>query len=509
MTLYVIGIGGTGAKCLESIIHIAALGLVYREPIRVLFVDADGTNGNLERTRSTLRIYQQCHEILKSTGQKSQWMQTPIVAFDQVWSPFGTSQINSDLGTFFSYNTLKQSTPALGNLLDVLYTPQERQANLDVGFRGRPAIGAAVMSQLELDDLDQEPWGSFLKQIQSEAASGKDPKIFLCGSIFGGTGASGLPTLGRLLHDRLKILTIRTKVKIGCLFALPYFGFTTAAGESPEGVYARSDHFLLNTEAALRYYYGTKSWEMFDTVYLLGNQNASQMKNFSIGKKTQCNEAHFVELYAGLAVRQFLMNSSSESDQRVVLMSRQGSKQIGWNDLPDQDVAKAELTNATRFACSWLFNLAQVLEEGKSIGVPNFQKSVVWFSEFFRPRQGWFGGKLVRQGEELPEFDAADQQAAIAVVNNWCRDYLRWLYELHQCDGDAINLFSESIFADPDRQTRLNDLSALIVGDTRDNSRLSQDTVESLTRKLVVGDLSVPNQGTAGLARAFYRICRL
>ena len=508
MTLYVIGIGGTGAKCLEAVIQVSALGLISREPVRILFVDADDTNGNLERTRNSLRIYQQCHDIFKSNGQESSWMQTPIVAFDQVWSPFGSSQSNSDLANFFSYNILKQSTPALGNLLDVLYTPQERQANLDVGFRGRPAIGAAVMSQLELDDLDQEPWGSFLKQIQSEAASGQEPKIFLCGSIFGGTGASGLPTLGRLLHDRLKTLTIRGRVKIGCLFALPYFGFTTASGESPDGVYARSDHFLLNTEAALRYYYGTRSWEMFDTVYLIGNQNASQMKKFSIGKKTQCNESHFVELYAGLAVRQFLTNRS-ESEQKVVLMSRQGAKQLSWNDLPDQESVKAEMTNATRFACSWLFNLAQVLEEGKAIGVPTFQKSVVWFSEFFRPRQGWFGSKLTSQGEELPEFDAADQQATIEAINNWCRDYLRWLYELHQCDGDAINLFSEIIFADPDRKTRLNELSSLIVGDTRDGNRRSQDTVESLTRGLVVGDLSVPNQGTAGLARAFYRICRL
>ena len=74
---------------------------------------------------------------------------------------------------------------------------------------------------------------------------------------------------------------------IGCLFVLPYFGFSPPAGKEDNKVYARSEQFLLNTEAALRYY--VNQAQQFNTVYLLGNQNFAQVK-FSIGKKTQRND---------------------------------------------------------------------------------------------------------------------------------------------------------------------------------------------------------------------------
>lgn len=48
MSIYIIGIGGTGARCIEAIIHFAALGLFNQETLHLLFVDADETNGNLD-----------------------------------------------------------------------------------------------------------------------------------------------------------------------------------------------------------------------------------------------------------------------------------------------------------------------------------------------------------------------------------------------------------------------------------------------------------------------------
>ena len=75
-SLYVIGIGGTGAKCLESIIHLSSVGLFTDQPIHLLFVDADETNGNLERARGSLRIYQECHHLLVGDNYNSPWMKT-------------------------------------------------------------------------------------------------------------------------------------------------------------------------------------------------------------------------------------------------------------------------------------------------------------------------------------------------------------------------------------------------------------------------------------------------
>jgi len=231
-SLYVIGIGGTGAKCLEAIIQIASVGLFSNEPIRMLFVDADETNGNLERAKGTLSIFQQCYGFLKSPQKDSNWMQTPIESYQpDVWSPFGTMSLNKNLGSFFGYNNLIQNHETLGHLFDILYTKEEREANLDVGFRGRPAIGSGIMSRLDLDRLQEDPWASLVTQIKADQGRGSTSKIFLCGSIFGGTGASGLPTLGRLIHNKLVKEKIRSNVQIACLFVLPYFQFSPPTGQ--------------------------------------------------------------------------------------------------------------------------------------------------------------------------------------------------------------------------------------------------------------------------------------
>jgi hypothetical protein len=206
MSIYVIGIGGTGAKCIEAIIQLASVGLFGEETLNLLFVDADENNGNLERALKSLKIYQDCQDL--NLADKHPWMKTKIESFG-LWSPFANTSVNKNLGSFFEYNILKDDEPTLGNLFDVLYTSEEREANLDVGFRGRPAIGAAVMSQVKLDALDYDVWGQLMNQLQKDTGGGKRPKVFLCGSIFGGTGASGLPTIGRLVHNKLESLKIK------------------------------------------------------------------------------------------------------------------------------------------------------------------------------------------------------------------------------------------------------------------------------------------------------------
>ncbi len=97
------------------------------------------------------------------------------------------------------------------------------------------------MSQVDLDALDNEPWRSLISQIQGDVGQGSETKILLCGSMFGGTGASGLPTIGKLLTNKLRRLNVRDRVNIGCLFMLPYFCFSPPVGGDADGVYAQSD----------------------------------------------------------------------------------------------------------------------------------------------------------------------------------------------------------------------------------------------------------------------------
>ena len=492
MTIYLVGIGGSGAKCVESVVHLASVGLFPQETIKVLFVDADESNGNVERARTSLNIQTECQQILKTVDrQECPWMQTSIKSFD-LWSPFAKNSLNKELSAFFNYNNIKQSEPALANLFDVLYTDKEKQENLDVGFRGRPAIGAAVMSQVDLNRLDEEPWGTFIEQVRADVNEGKKPKVLLCGSIFGGTGASGLPTIARLITNKLSDLNIRERVRVGSIFILPYFGFTSPAGESENGIYAQSDKFLLNTEAALRYYV-TQAQGIFDTVYLLGNENLAQVK-FSIGKTSQRNQPHFIELYAGLAARHFLTENHPD-EETIVLLSRTQSKSINWDDIPDGKQVHKVLGTTTRFAYTWLAIIAPELANVKQTGLD--RSLLPWVKRFYPPKDAQY------------VFDSDTQQNAIAIINNWCKDYLRWLKDIHECDSDRIELFKASTFAQIDRLQGTK-LQELIVGDIRDAKTKERDDAPTrIKNNLDPKKITGKPKGTVGLAQAVYKACQL
>ncbi len=500
MTLYIIAIGGTGARCVEAVTQCAAAGLYTEEPIKILFVDADESNGNLSRTTETIKTYQECHQLVKNNAQ-TPWLQTPIELLS-FWSPFSNST-NKTLGSFLNYNSYKNNHPALGHLFDVLYTKDEREAPLDVGFRGRPAIGSAIISQVNFDESEQEPWATLIKLIRADLGTGKSVNMFLCGSIFGGTGASGFPTIGRLLVNKLSRLEGRDRLKIGGLLMLPYFAFLVPNDRDSNGIHARADQFLLNTESALRYYVN-EAQSTFDAVYMLGSQNPTNVK-FSIGKNSQSNEPHFIELYAALAAKHFLGNSASGETGKVILIGRGSPGRVTWKDLPDSEEVKQKLVNTTRFAFAWMANLVPELAYASKVGVKKFQDQAPWFSSFFRPEQG-FLGKMIgnRQMQTLPEFNELPQQEAIETIKKWCNSYLRWLNKLH-FSGDNIELFKPEIFGAGEGRLSAESFAGLVFDDSRDKDKRSLDTIQLLKEKL---DGKIGQPGTVGLAKSLYLQCK-
>ncbi|NJR19518.1 MAG: hypothetical protein HC785_30160 [Calothrix sp. CSU_2_0] len=305
-------------------------------------------------------------------------------------------------------------------------------------------------------------------------------------------GASGLPIIARLIDNQLKNTAVRDRVKIGCLFVLPYFGFSPPAGEDPDGIYARSEQFLLNTEAALRYYV-TQGQEIFDAVYVLGNENFSRVQ-FSIGKNSQRNQPHFIELYAGLAARHFLLTPPKDKGA-VVLISRENKDMLTWQDIPDTDEVKQKLVNATRFAYVWLAEITPELTHAKTQGADRFGRLAPWLTRFYRTNNNQ---------TNLPDFSEAKEQDTIQIINRWCQEYLRWLAAIHQCDSERVALFNADIFSNLDKQLKGEEQNNLVIGDNRDKTRKAQDTPKRLKEKLNPNQIEPPNQGTVGLAKAVY-----
>ena len=151
MSYYLIGIGGTGAKCLEAFVHLCGAGLLGEaQPVKVVFVDADVSCGNLQRTQKAVNLYNKAKTI--GFGD-SGLFKNSLEAYEP-WTPVPSEC--SDLDDVFQRTILKSKSQykPLGLLYDALFTEKERTTPLDRGFRGHPAIGAAVISQsLKVHDV--------------------------------------------------------------------------------------------------------------------------------------------------------------------------------------------------------------------------------------------------------------------------------------------------------------------------------------------------------------------
>jgi hypothetical protein len=411
MSYYVIGIGGTGAKCVESFIHLCAAGLMPdNKSLFSLFVDPDAANGSLKRAGQLLQNYYACKEL--KLGATDLFKSGLRIAHPDVWSPLQDKPKSLDL--FFNYDTLPQNDAAL---FDVLYSPKEKKTSLEYGFRGHPSIGAAVMAAaVRLGE--EEPWASFSDQIDLDVGAGQGAKVMLFGSIFGGTGASGVPTIGRLVSNKFSPKLKADRFKLGSVLMLPYFSFEPV---KKERMRVDADTFLLSTQTALNYYYHQDELKVCNAVYLLGNETLKRMRTSSIGGQEQENEPHLLEMYAALAAIHFFASDKVEGYPHIARALRESTS---WADLPhDAGFAhlKQKVNQLARFAFAYLTSYHPMLE---SINTSGRDYRAPWYVNLFRRKNVDLKSSLEKELKQL---------------KSYCERFLLWLANIEESQtGDNV-----------------------------------------------------------------------
>ena len=403
MGYYAIGIGGTGAKCLESLIHLAAAGMMpNNDDLYMLFVDPDNANGSLERAVTTLKYYKAFHD--NEMLAQPFLLKTKIDFTDNpIFSPFDKKDdTKPQLEGFFNFPGLKLANDNAADLFEVLYSKRERKTELDKGFRGHPSIGASVMAQTVLGA--DEPWKTFRLKVA------KDPnaKIFLAGSIFGGTGAAGFPTIAKLIKNELDGKPINAQ--IGGALVLPYFTFTDTGDNELK---ARAEHFLMNTQAALNYYHLWNKDLIYNAIYLLGDTSKIEVDP-SLGGKTQRNAQHFIELYAALAAIHFFdSNFAVDGGAPQYFRLDRANNPLKWTDIPDGDkgmTIQSKLRQLTYFSFTYLDIYKQRLDEIRESGGSDY--NAPWYIDFFQRNRISLNNNRVA--------------ASLENVQNYCEDFLLW-----------------------------------------------------------------------------------
>ena len=423
MGYYAIGIGGTGSKCLESLIHLAAAGMMpnKKEELYVLFVDPDTANGSLERAVKTL----ECYKIFSNNQQlaQSHLLQTKIDSVaTPIFSPFDSGDDDKPrLEKFFNYAGLKLADDGAADLFEVLYSKKERTTRLHEGFRGHPSIGAAVMAQTVLGG--DEPWKTF----QAKVAKDPDAKIFLAGSIFGGTGASGFPTIAKLIKNELKAKPINAQ--IGGALVLPYFTFIA---DDDAQLKAKAEHFLMNTQAALEYYQRWNKELVYNTIYLIGDDSQVPVQNFSLGGKAQQNAQHFIELYAALAAIHFFDNDDAADGGAQYFRLDRANKPLNWADLPDGDGGvkiQSKLRQLYHFSVAYLHIYKPMLDNIGKGQVSGDQAP--WYIDFFE-----------RNRPNRISLNDNRTEKSLNSVKNYCEDFLVWFANVQHSIKDGEGKFN-------------------------------------------------------------------
>lgn len=508
MSYYLIGIGGTGARCLEAFVHMTGAGLLNtKQDVKIVYVDADTSCGNLTKTQETVNLYQKVLNL--NFGEGGIFKNSIIPA--GFWCPVDDRKNTMD--DVFEDTLLmnRKETKPLGILYESLFTEQERTTNLDKGFRGHPAIGAAIVH--EQLDVKKEPWKTLVQQILTD----KEAKIFLFASVFGGTGAAGFPTIARLLKKEIDANNSNTNnVVFGGALVLPYFRFPVSSQNDQKEMQAKVEEFLINTKTALRYYNNEKLLDdVFSSIYMVGDNELSDVKVFSLGAKEQKNESNIIELYAALAAFDFF-NKDKYTDTGVVpMIAHNDADSISWKDLPDvchDQTFKDKMAVYIRSLYAYRWYVLESLE--KIAADETYEKQVAWYKDLVKKD----GGIDVHNDKaSMEEFESLGRYAERFFA--WMNDIINSSHrniELvnskvcgpceYDSDGKKKGIFG--FFKKESQRFFSLDLSQVVLPASQKNNKLrGRDVWQELCNYKVKPSDSDMN-GSAFLMTAIQDICR-
>lgn len=500
MQLFAIGVGGSGAKCLEALVHLHACDLLRDDsgnPIRLgtFLVEPDQQSTLLARAETAIDRYRKMQGLL--AGKTKSFGRAELRHYG-TWNPLSSSSGANRLDQVFPKAVLRAHASGLAALFECLFPPDEQSADLGVGFRGRPPIGAAVMSRISLTSAAQTgQWQQLLADIKTASGAGEITHIHLFGSVFGGTGASGVPALGQMLKNWLNNQNL-FRVKVNASLLLPYFDFDGQA-QANTGVHAEARNFQLNTDAALRYL-ATDGQSCFNHVYLIGSDIKARY-DFSIGGRSQGNAAHVVELLSALGARHSL-NPDGQNGYAYVL-SRANQSEISWQDIPDSGVVGTGLARGSRFAFAWLNNFSLELKRAQEVPMRKFVCGAPWSSQFFQlneqARSAQGGRPSIRNSDELN---------IKAAIDSYSETMLQWL---HQFSANTGAGFKQDLFT-PNLLKRTNEhqnaIGMIVRGSARPVINEADDTIEDI--KFRIDNLDkrqIDSYGVSGLADTLWQVC--
>jgi hypothetical protein len=169
--LYVFGIGGTGSRVIKALTMLLASGVKLSngfDTIVPIIIDPDIANGDLNKTSDILLKYQ---NIFNEVGENNNFFGTKISTLRELTDgnvsnisdnfKFKVNGSGQKFGESIDYNGLNEQNKAL---VDLLFSKENIEADMTVGFKGNPNIGSIVLNKI-VDTLEYTEFSNSYIQV--------------------------------------------------------------------------------------------------------------------------------------------------------------------------------------------------------------------------------------------------------------------------------------------------------------------------------------------------------
>ncbi len=423
-----IAVGGSGAKVAEALVRLLGIGFPTHkdekgtwtsagQSLQIWRVDPDGSSGAAASLQACVDQYNALQQHLGSdTGDVGSRWAMDIAPKVRHLNPLelpsagiGDNQAPTLRGILDSnYSSTQGQINSSAAILSSFYEAKDLDVEIDRGFYQKPFIGAAVMATYAESLQDTNSPGG--KACNLAAFNNNTTNFFLCGSLHGGTGACGVPVMGRYLNSQKQS---NSDWRVGACLLTPYSrppqppfrplpeGHTLsdydlqnllrANAEHPafkelgtteqreklarqilDGFFADPDAMEQRARQGLAYYRDHAA-DYFDELYIVGKPEPDTLTTWSNGGSSQRNPMNSAEVVAALAALNFFAQAGTGDKDSYVIGTTPGQVAAGamnLHNLPTYQVAGQDVEAEKVFlaTAAATFLLLNAIPWSKSVG---------------------------------------------------------------------------------------------------------------------------------------------
>ncbi|MDP4813846.1 MAG: hypothetical protein NWR79_05225 [Saprospiraceae bacterium] len=488
--LFVIGIGGTGMRCLEAFTHLCAIGMFDNQEIEVLTLDTDQLNGNKTKTENLIELYSRIKT--SDSGPKGGTPNANTFFSAKLnLHKFWTDYSGSARANYRSISKLAECNPE-NKLVSDLFLDENsvQEFNLAHGYRAQTHLGSHLMYHAIIESARNLASGSniaaqdqeleiFMNKLNEAGKLGA--RVFVFGSIFGGTGASSIPVIPKAFQDFIQIRSGGkstldfSKTKFGSTLLTEYFTFKKPDAKQmstkDDSVIADSSFFPLNSQAALQFYQNDPTVQRtYKTMYHIGwpveskKMGDEKESNTITGGEKQKNPCHITEMLCACAAYDFFTKSSGFDVEKAeylykAIEFKDNTFNLSFNDFVGSENKAGEVF-ANRLGA--FFSLAHiVLTKNGAAYSSNDKAGMRAFITQLEQAKLQLYSSL--SNDECTELNDYFKQFAYSVDGE--KFYPGWIYQVRSTVAPGTFMFDSKAFTSNTKELKDLDVGALFSDD--------------------------------------------